>query len=45
MKRPKISDSKYWDDSRFRHLLFIEDLEKYATVLEEQLLKKINWFT
>jgi hypothetical protein len=39
MKRPKTSESKYWENDRFRHLLFIEDLEDYTTALEEQIAK------
>ena len=39
MKRPKTSESKYWGNDRFRHLLFIEDLEDYTTALEEQIAK------
>lgn len=40
MIRPKTSESKYWENGRFRHLLFIEDLEDYTTALEEQVVNK-----
>lgn len=42
MKRPKTNESKYWDNDRFRHLLFIEDLEDYTTALEEQIVKNCS---
>ena len=39
MKRPKTSESKYWENDRFRHLLFVEDLEDYTTALEDRVKK------
>ena len=35
MERPEINDDKYWDGDRFRHLVFIEELENYISHLEQ----------
>ena len=41
MKRPETKEQKYWDGDRFRHLQFIEDIEKYTDELEQQV-KNLN---